>query len=91
MKIKTMPSTPPEELLTALGRVRLHYSGDAEAIYFCIPVYLEGYCGVFGDDDGSYEWFVWKGGALQHSDSAYGMPEAALRDVLTNVFGPPSS
>lgn len=92
MDVCTQNQKPPAELLRSLEEAQLHYSTNPKAIYYCIPVYTEGFCGVFGDGaNGCYEWFIWNRGELQHSDSAYGMQEAPLRDVLTNVFGPPSS
>lgn len=48
---------------------------------------------VVGDGDhGSYEWVVRDsaGKVLRHSDSGYGISEAALRDGLIHELGLPS-
>ncbi len=69
MDVRTHNQEPPAELLRALATAALHYSTDPRAIYYCVPVYSEGLCGVFGDgENGCYEWFIWNRGELRHSD-----------------------
>lgn len=78
----------PPELLAALDRAILHYS-NCVGIYQLLAIGVAEFCGVFGDgENAAYEWFVWRGGRLEHSDAAYGHVEAALRDVLVNLFPP---
>lgn len=85
--IKTKLPEPPPELLTALAKARLRYTEPRDIQYH---IYLRSehcHCGVFGDgDNGSYEWFVWKDGELAISDSGYGIPEVALRNVLNRLI-----
>lgn len=79
IKLHLQPPTPPPALLLALQRARLHYT-DPVGLYYCVPIDIESYCGVFGDgDNAAYEWFVWHEGVLRTSDDAYGSPDIALR------------
>jgi hypothetical protein len=74
-------SAPPAALLNALERknANLRYT-DAKAVYFCLGLWGEACCGVFGDgDNAAYEWFVWQDGKLETSDCAYGSSSVALR------------
>lgn len=47
--------------------------------------YLE-YCGVFGDGaNGVYEWFIFRNGKLETSNTQWGSDEWALREVLNKL------
>jgi hypothetical protein len=84
----TVRATPiTSELLESLSRRRSGKYCDFKAIFHCIPVDTDRYCGVVGDgDNGCYEWFTFDRtsgrGVLEVSDCGYGIAEAALRDVL---------
>lgn len=93
MKIRTYDNTLPAELLKALDvkNAGLHYT-RAQAVYQCIWLCGDSYCGVFGDgDNGAYEWFAWREGALETSDSGYGSVAVALRDALLQTEGYPDA
>jgi len=93
MEIRIYNSTPPAELLNALDKknATLHYT-DAQAVYNCLSLRANAFCGVFGDgDNGAYEWFVWRDGKLETSDCAYGEAIVALRDALIEVEGYPDA
>ena len=79
MKIRQL--TPPEGLLAALEKRRLHYSSAEQLMY---QLWVGESCiGVFGDpDNASYEWFVWTKETLRHSDCGYGDSSIALFDVM---------
>jgi hypothetical protein len=80
----TVRATPvTSELLESLSRRRSGKYCDFKAIFHCIHVDADRYCGVVGDgDNGCYEWFTFERGVLLVSDCGYGIAEAALRDVL---------
>jgi hypothetical protein len=75
-------NTVPPLLLEALSQTRLNYSYPAH-VFHVVWTYSDRLVGVFGDgDNGSYEWFVWDGKNVTHSDCGYGSTSVALRDVL---------
>lgn len=41
-------TVPPESLMKALGLIQLKYT-DTVALYYCISIGIDAYCGVFGD------------------------------------------
>jgi hypothetical protein len=87
IRMQAQTLVPAPELLAAIKKAVLHYSTDPTAIYFYIDCNGQR-VGVFGDgENGCYEWFIWRDSVLIHSDAAYGMPEAALRDVLIEQLG----
>jgi hypothetical protein len=93
MESQIHDSAPPAALLNALERrnANLRYT-DAKAVYFCLGLWGEACCGVFGDgDNAAYEWFVWQDGKLETSDCAYGSSTVALRDALIQVEGYPDA
>lgn len=82
------PIAAPAAMLLALARAgtRLRYSSPPTTLYYCIPINnMDDLCGVFGDGESGYEWFVWRDGALMTSNDAYGVAEVALREVLNQV------
>jgi hypothetical protein len=84
IQIKVRTPTLPAALLRAIERADrfLEYT-EPRAIYYAVQLDGTNYAGVFGDgDNAAYEWFVWEGGKLTHSNQGYGMSEVALRDAL---------
>lgn len=78
------------DVLKALERRNstLHYT-NAKHLYYAFWLWSSDICGVFGDGaNGSYEWFLWRGGKLETSDCGYGSMHVAMRDGL-NVAEPP--
>ena len=86
-QVRTSEVTIPDAVLRALDKrvPSLNYS-RATTVFYCVWLWGETLCGVFGDGDwASYEWFVWNGKELETSDSGYGSTSVALRDVLMKM------
>lgn len=77
----------PEGLTAKLATRPYRYTSP-ETLFYCVWLWGETRCGVFGDgDNATYEWFLWRGqeGRLETSDCGYGSVSVALRDVLVKA------
>jgi hypothetical protein len=88
-KIAVRRDEPPAELLRALEAKRIGgpvVATEMLTLYHVCWFDINSFCGVVGDGlNASYEWFIWRNGALDTSDIGYGIIEAALRDVLNKA------
>ena len=77
------PNCISEQIARELEHADLHYSSVTELLYY---FWLEGddlAAGIFGDSDvGCYEWFIWDGSKLTHSDNAFAGPDVAFRALF---------
>lgn len=81
-----LPSYVPAPVLARLAQESVKYTRFA-AVYHCIQFDRHCWVGVSGDgDNASYEYFIFRNGALTVSKDGYGSTEVALRDALSEVL-----
>lgn len=64
---------------------RFRYTAASGSVLHSIPLGMQDRVDVVGDPENvCYEWVIFRAGQeAEHSDAAYGSPEAALRDGLS--------
>ena len=82
MQTQTVPPNFPDEIRRSIKLATLSYT-KPQAILIAFQLDKTSWLGVFGDpDNGAYEWFDTGWGKFEHSNSGFGGPLAALRDIL---------
>jgi hypothetical protein len=83
--MKTRHCTLPSHIVAEIAWRSFKYS-SMEHIFHVVQLDVDSWCGVVGDGaNGCYEWFIYRGGALETSDAGYGDATFALREVLNFI------